>query len=64
MLEAAVLELISLCCYMEAIFSTEAVKATVIPMNVLSLAAIAVACMAAWELYTALAAGEERDGQS
>ena len=53
--EAALLETVSLCCYVEAIFSTEEELSTMIPMNVLSLMAIAAACMAAWELYRALA---------
>ena len=62
--EAVLLETVSLCCYVEAIFSTEAAAAAIFPASVLSLAAIAAACMIAWELLCALtgrAPGGERD---
>ena len=52
--QAALLETVSVCCYVEAIFSSDALKATVLPMNLVSLIAIAVACSVAWELFTAL----------
>ena len=52
-LEAALLELVSFCSVLEAIFSTDALLASVLPMTVLSLLAILVACMVAWELFCA-----------
>ena len=59
-LQAALLETVSLCCYVEAIFSSETLTATVLPVNLLSLIAIAVACSVAWELFTALTGRNSR----
>jgi len=56
---AIVLELISLCSYMEAIFSF-----TVIPMNVLSLLAIACAAVLALELMGKLGIKGAQIGES
>ena len=56
---AIVLELISLCSYMEAIFSF-----TVIPMNVLSLLAIACAAALALELMGKLGIKGAQIGES
>ena len=51
---ALLLELISLCSYMRAVFGLE-----IVPMNVLSLLAIAVAAMVAVELVSLLVRGED-----
>ena len=52
--QAALLETVSLCCYIEAVFSSDALKATVLPMSFVSLIAIAVACSVAWELFASI----------
>ena len=53
-IQAALLETVSICCYVEAVFSSDVLTATILPMSFVSLIAIAVACSIAWELYTAL----------
>ena len=52
--EACGLELISICCYVSAIFSTDAAPLSILPDSVLSLIGIVIACAAAWELFCAL----------
>ncbi len=60
--QAALLEVISLCCYMEAIFSTEAQLVSMLPMNLLSLLLIGVSLSLAVELVTELVGNGAKEG--